>query len=324
MPEATPSVSVIIPVYNCEKYVGPAIDSVLAQTYRDFELIVVNDGSTDGTPEVLSKYAGKIVRIDQENKNVAEARNTGVRAARGKYLAFLDSDDLWRPEKLEKQVAILEKNPSVGYVYTNVEYLFRDERLLGDAFSMGAAHRGNVADKLIMGNFICVSSALMRADLFKDEAEFFRSQFILCEDYDVHLRMSVKCEFDYVDEKLVIYRVHPVNASRNRVLMWERAVGIVEDFIRKNPELGKQHPGLFKKALLSKKVILAYGYLAAGDVAAARKQYMEYCAGNPGDVKRLVLFFLTFLGKLPFKALGIYGKDLFMNEQDVEKYMESR
>lgn len=324
MGTAIPKVSVIIPVYNCEKYIGPAIDSVLAQTYKDFELIVVNDGSTDGTPQVLDRYEGQIVRIDQENKNVAEARNTGVRAARGKYLAFLDSDDLWHPEKLGKQVPLLDSDSSVGYVYTNVEFLFGDTRCLGEGFLMNPPHRGEVVNELLPNNFVCVSSVMMRAVLFDDEVELFRSKFILSEDYDVHLRMSVKCKFDYNEEKLVKYRIHPINASRNRALMLERAVGIVEDFILKHPEVGEKYPCLFKKALLDWKILLGYEYLCTGRLREARRCYFEYCTGTPLDVRRWVLFFLTFLGTLPFKVLGIYGKESFMSEEAVEKYMESK
>ena len=117
-----PKVSVIIPTYQYDSFIGEAIDSVLAQTYKDYELIVVDDGSIDRTREIISKYGSNINYIYQENKGLAAARNTGIRATKGEYLSFLDADDAWLPNKLEVEVEFLDTHPVVGMVYSNYFY----------------------------------------------------------------------------------------------------------------------------------------------------------------------------------------------------------
>src|SRR2546423_7926382 len=114
-------VSVIIPNYNYARYVGGAIDSVLAQTHSDIEIIVVDDGSTDASKDVLLNYGDSIKTISQQNRGVSAARNNGVAASSGEYVAFLDADDEWLPQKIEKQVAMFRKDPSLGLVHVGVD-----------------------------------------------------------------------------------------------------------------------------------------------------------------------------------------------------------
>jgi len=121
----TPSVSVIIPVYNGEKYLAEALESVFAQTFTDYEIIVIDDGSTDQTPVVLAHYAG-IRILAQENKGTAAARNLGVATAKGTYIGFLDADDLWLPEKLELQVAALQADQSIDIVTGHVQQFYEN------------------------------------------------------------------------------------------------------------------------------------------------------------------------------------------------------
>ncbi len=109
-----PKVSVIIPTYNRAHFLCEALDSALSQTFKDFEIIIVDDGSTDNTKQVLEKYGSRIYYIYQENKGRAEARNTGIRRAKGEHIAFLDDDDIWLPNKLEKQVFFLDARPDIG------------------------------------------------------------------------------------------------------------------------------------------------------------------------------------------------------------------
>ena len=119
-----PRVSVIIPTYNCKEYICEAVDSLLNQSFKDFELIIVNDGSTDGTEEVIEYYINrfpeKIEYIKQKNKGAAAARNAGIRASSGEFIAFLDADDLWLPNKLTAQISVFDTHPSIGLVHTNV------------------------------------------------------------------------------------------------------------------------------------------------------------------------------------------------------------
>jgi len=113
-----PVISCIIPAFNCEGYLGEAIDSVLAQTYHPVELIVVDDGSTDGTPDVAATYDRKITCLHQANRGLSTARNTGIKASAGKFLAFLDADDVWHPDKLQRQMTYLAKRPHLDFCFT--------------------------------------------------------------------------------------------------------------------------------------------------------------------------------------------------------------
>ena len=131
MSEKNPTVSVIIPTYNRAHLIGRAIQSVLNQTYRDFEIIVVDDGSADNTEEVVKSFYDKRIKYikHKKNKGAAATRNTGIKAARGKYIAFQDSDDEWLPEKLEKQMKVFENAPAkVGVVYTDMWRIMRNKR----------------------------------------------------------------------------------------------------------------------------------------------------------------------------------------------------
>ena len=114
-----PEISVIVPTYNYAHFIGDCLDSIFAQTYKDFEVIVIDDGSTDDTARVLEKYKGEIRYIYQENKGLPAARNTGIKAAQGEYLAFLDSDDLWLPEKLGEQVLFLRNEADMGIIFSD-------------------------------------------------------------------------------------------------------------------------------------------------------------------------------------------------------------
>ena len=126
-----PTVSVVMPVYNTAKYVQSAVDSVLLQSYRDFELLIIDDAGADNSIELCREYTDPRIRIiSQENRGLAGARNTGIRNARGKYIALLDSDDLWEPEKLEHHVAYLDSNPDVGVCYASSLMIEEDGLLL--------------------------------------------------------------------------------------------------------------------------------------------------------------------------------------------------
>ena len=127
-----PKVSVVICTYNLARYICEAIESVLNQTYRDYELIVIDDGSVDNTKAILNKYVGKLRYIYRENGGLPSARNLGIRLSKGKYVAFLDADDIWLPDKLQKQVKAIEEDDDVGLFYTAKYMMDANGRLTGD------------------------------------------------------------------------------------------------------------------------------------------------------------------------------------------------
>ncbi len=212
-------VSVIIPVYNQERYLAEAIDSVLVQTYRDFELIVVDDGSTDRTPEVIAAYAGRIRAFRQPNAGNASAFNHGVREARGEWLCWLGSDDVWEPTKLERQMeAVRGRGPSVAVAYTDVTVIDAGGRPLERARSPDPPRGRRLLLSLVRSDYINVSSILLRRSML-DEFGMLDEADRISSDYDLWLRLAGRCEFLHVPEPLIRYRVHPGQISQRRDAM---------------------------------------------------------------------------------------------------------
>ena len=205
-----PLVSVIIPTFNAARYITCAVDSALAQTYSPIEVIVVDDGSTDNTAQVLDPYKSSNVRyIFQRNSgSVGAVRNRGIREARGEFLAFLDADDLWLPEKLEQQIPVLLSNPKVGLVHSNFDYL--DEET-GRMFAITRPRHklvGRCYTRLFFRNTIFASSVVLRRECLDDVGIFDEEIPSGVEDYDLWLRVARQYEFAYVSRRLEIGRAH--------------------------------------------------------------------------------------------------------------------
>ena len=198
-----PVLSVVIPTYNRLPRVKDAVESVLKQTYRDFEFWVVDDGSTDGTGEALRAFGNKIKYIFRDNRGVSAARNLGARVSRGKYLAFLDSDDLWEPEKLETQVRCMEANPHFPLCYTDEIWIRRGIRV--NPKKRHAKYSGWIFEKCLPLCIISPSSALMKRSLF-EEIGGFDETLPLCEDYDFWLRVTCRYPVLFIDKKLIVKR----------------------------------------------------------------------------------------------------------------------
>lgn len=200
-----PIVSVIIPTFNRAASVKEAIESVLGQTFQDFEVIVVDDGSTDNTKELLSvEYGDKIVYIFQSNKGVSAARNTGIRAATGKYIAFLDSDDLWLPDKLAKQIELFEMlSDNVGLVHCSVY-----NEVQGQRTTNWARLRGDVLKERLLNDeraMLWIPAAVIRRECF-ERIGLFDESLRRSEDKDLCLRLTRHYHIDFIEEPLVVLR----------------------------------------------------------------------------------------------------------------------
>ncbi|MGJ4804120.1 glycosyltransferase [Luteimonas sp. SDU82] len=198
-----PETSVIIPTWNRRDMVARAIDSVLAQTRPVEEIIVVDDGSTDGTGEFLAqRYAERITLLAQANAGVSAARNMGLAAARGRYLALLDSDDVWLPEKTERQVAFLEANPGIGMVLCDVYRVGADGGLI-DVFERRRQipEDGPALQWVLRDPALAPLSALMRREVYEDVGGF-DTALRTAEDLDFHLRVAARWGIGVVPEPL--------------------------------------------------------------------------------------------------------------------------
>ena len=213
-----PKVSVIIPAYNAMRYLPETLDSLVKQTFQDFEAIIINDGSSDNIEEWFSQVKdSRLQLISQVNQGQAKARNIGMQRAKGDYVAFLDADDLWDPSKLEKQVALLDSNPEAGVIYTWVSGINSEGALRGRTIKNWA--EGRVWRDLILHNILeCGSTPLIRRSCFEQVGDF-DVQLPPCEDLDLWLRIACHYDFLVVKEPLVYYRQHDSSSGKN----WQRA-----------------------------------------------------------------------------------------------------
>jgi len=210
--KCSPKVSVIIPAFNAMAFLPRTIASVFGQTFDDFEIIVVNDGSTDGIEVWGQTITDPRFRlISQPNQGQSAARNLGIRASAGDYLAFLDADDVWEPSKLAKQVEVLDSNPGVGLVYTWVAEIDTDDRPLSKVWTISA--EGRVWEQLVKGNIIACGSVPMVRRRCADEVGPFLKFPFACEDWDYWLRISASFDFKVIKEVLVYYRMNPMSLS---------------------------------------------------------------------------------------------------------------
>ena len=195
------TVSVIIPTYNRAWAVKDAIDSVLAQDYAGFELIVVNDGSTDETDQVLAEYGAKLTVIRQENRGVSAARNRGIREAKGNLIAFLDSDDRWLPGKLSVQVDFFNTHPDALICQTEEIWIRNGVRV--NPKNRHKKPSGDIFEPSLQLCLVSPSAVMMRRDLF-EKVGTFDETLPACEDYDLWLRVAYRYPVHLIDEPLIV------------------------------------------------------------------------------------------------------------------------
>ncbi len=235
-PNPAPKVSVIIPLYQTEHFIAQTIRSVLDQTLRDYELIVVDDGSSDRGPQIAASFQDPRIKVvSQENRGLAGARNTGIREARGDYLAFLDADDLWQPEKLMAHLALLESRPDVGVTFSQSELIDDDGQSLGlyqrPRNSPFDAQHIFCRNPVGNGSAPVIRRAALEAVAFEDEALgrtcWFDESFRQSEDIECWTRIAVTGQWGFalVDAPLTRYRVSTGGLSANldrQLATWRR------------------------------------------------------------------------------------------------------
>ena len=245
-----PEVSVILPTYNRGWVLREAIDSVLAQEFKDFELIVVDDGSTDNTGEILDSYEQDILVLRQSNKGVSAARNRGIDAAEGRLIAFLDSDDLWLPRKLSSQVDFFNSNPEA--VINQTEEIWVRNGVRVNPKTRHHKFSGMIFERSLALCLVSPSAVMIKKNLFS-EVGVFDENLPACEDYDLWLRISCRYPVDLIETPLIMKR------------------GGHADQLSKAP-------GLDKFRIQALKKIIASGQLEPDSYRAAVRTLQEKCA----------------------------------------------
>ncbi|MEX0726737.1 MAG: glycosyltransferase [Planctomycetaceae bacterium] len=252
-----PTVSVVIATYNYGRFLKESIDSVLAQTLTDYEIIVIDDGSTDDTSEVIRPYLEheKISYHLTDHVGQPRAKNAGIQRARGRFVAFLDADDSWYPDKLEKQLALFGDDKELGVTHTQ-RLLMNEEGELIPSWH-AEVYSGWVLDHLFCDNFVCFSTAMVRREVF-DKVGLFDERIPLAIDWDLWLRAALYFRFDNVPEVLALHRTGHANLSRRREERFHVALGIRHRFLDEHGGKSRFDARTVRRRLAGTKINIAY------------------------------------------------------------------
>jgi glycosyltransferase involved in cell wall biosynthesis len=291
-----PIVSVIIPTYNREKYICNAVESVLNQTYSNFEIIIVDDGSTDNTPNLILEYNDNRIKfLSQKNQGQGVARNTGIIASSGKFIAFLDSDDIWKITKLEDQIKFFQANKEIAWSYTDA-YAF--DILSGDVlylFSDNVSqYSGSIAKKLILNNFIGTSTVIVKKKVLNEVGLF--TNLPKAQDWELWLRIASKYQVDKLPVALTGYGVHEGMITKNHspLNIFICHSSVIEHAITASPKI---YTPLYRHAISNQYHELGLRLLKYGNQKDTRKAFLNAIKEYPYRLFSYVYILLTFLNK---------------------------
>ena len=266
-----PTVSVIIHTYNNEKFIAETVASVLNQTYKDYEIIVVDDGSVDGTRDVLMPYMQKIRYHYKENGGIASAKNAGIGLSQAEFVAFLDHDDLWVPDKLQLQMEHFNENPQIGLVYAKYTS-FRDGKELRTKPEKG--YSGWIFKELLSKSFIQTSTVVVKRECL-DAVGPYDETFSLGDEYDMFLRIARKFQCGFVDKGLTRYRVHDTNASNNDFLFDNENLGVYKKIYNNFTDLDGVEKKILRKRIARYSMKVAEGLYSQGKLEESKEYQKE-------------------------------------------------
>ena len=281
------AVSVVIPTYNRIKQLPIALNSVLSQTRSVTEILVVDDGSTDNTVENLSPKYKTVTFLRQKNEGVSSARNAGIKAAKSPWIALLDSDDQWMPDKIEKQIHCLSENNEIKACHTGEKWIRKGKEVQTARF-LNKAPEG-LFERSLERCIICPSSVILHRSIF-EKIGFFDTKLPICEDYDFWLRLLLNYQIGLIDEPLVVKTGgHPDQLSTSTWGLDRFHVQSLEQ-IYLSEELNSQQKEMVLKTIARKADLLAKGFMKHGKEGEARKY---------NDMRRLALENLGLLTSVP-------------------------
>jgi len=259
---SSPLISVVIPVWNGEATIERTLASALAQSFSDIEVLVINDGATDGTVERVGRFSDPRVQLHNfSNAGLAASRNRGIRLARGEFIAFLDADDLWLPRKLELQLAALRAQPAAALAYGFSDCVDADDRYIGHGSHIACS--GKVYEKLLLANFLDNGSTpLVRASALATSGVFDET-LPAAEDWDLWLRLAWHFDVVCVPEPLTLYRVHGQSMSANLPRQEAACLRVLENAVARLP------PGPHRDELRAECLMMINCYLAGRALSTA-------------------------------------------------------
>lgn len=283
-------VSVVLPAYNAASFIAEALDSVIAQTYGNLEIIVVDDGSTDDTRRVVSQY-DEVKYVRQQRGGAGAARNRGIRHSHGKYVAFIDADDLWLPEKIERQVDLLRRS-GLKWCYCDAYFSwYESEQVIGTLSNTQSVHQGDILVPYVLGRFsIPLPSTLVQRDVF-EVVGYFDESLSTVEHTDLWARISVEYPIGYVDRPLVQIRKRfdSLKRTTDPEVTGENRRNMLDKIIRIAPE--RLEP-LRKQLLATSYVREGKHFLRYGRISRARRSFREAIKLRPISL-RVYLFWMA-------------------------------
>jgi len=328
-----PRVSVIIPTYNCGQYICETLNSVIEQAYEDYEIIIIDSSSTDNTKELIERYINKspekIKYFYQESAGVAAARNKGLREAKGEFIAFLDGDDIWLTKKLGWQIKIMEENPEVAMLSTDVEMFNQDSlikpsmwrfnyteenrslrwEIIQKQFNDSSIIKRNLPHDLLFDNVVITSSVIVRRKCL-DQVGYFDTSFSIAEDYDLWVRISEVFPIIYFNKVTARYRYREDGLSGERELRkakYDEFNGMVHE------KLIKRHPDL--RDTLKERIYLEYReaswrYLINLDLKKARLLAIRSIRYNKLQPKLYLYILFSFMSTKVVKLIQRLKKNI--------------
>jgi glycosyltransferase involved in cell wall biosynthesis len=315
-----PRVSVLIPTHNYARFLGEAIQSVLDQTYKDFELIIVDDGSMDNTREIFENFNDPRIRyICQDHLGVSAAHNTGLKACRGEYITGLSGDDLYLPQNLEKKVKLLDSRPDAGlvcsdaYVFDNSTgatlcKLWHDPKRSNPSFDPVKASRQPLKEFLHWGFFIMLQATMLRRQVFTAVGGFDES-LPTHEDWDLIIRIVQRFRIEVIDEPLLKLRRHNANLSIDEEKMYCGGVSATNKAISSG-SFSDEELKLLRKNLIPQHSRFGRWALLCGRETAARKALIAGIRLNPWKIKLYGYLLLSLLGTKKILVLKSWKRKL--------------
>lgn len=307
-----PTVSIIIASYNCAAYIAETLQSVVAQTLKDIEIIVVDDGSSDTTRDIVSAFGAPVRLVAQTNSGVCAARNRGIREAKGQYICLMDHDDYWFPDKLERQVRAMQAHPEVGVVYSAFTLWSRDEKTHQfpapasldtdiDPNAIDADYSGWIYHQFLIDCWMLTSTAMFRPEVFA-RCGVFDVSLPYSEDWDLWLRIAQHYPFIKLSRATTLYRQHPQQGNRvareidYRTRLLKQAVQ-TWGLCSRDGRCVSRHA--FNKQLAAYHASFALGHLRAGNRKLALVAFIQSWSSYPRNIKALAYFAATLVGWKP-------------------------
>lgn len=299
-----PEVSINLCCFNSEKYLRETLQSIIKQTYKDWELVIINDGSSDSTETIVYEFKNKgypIIYKYQENKGLGASRNEALRLSQGKYIAFIDHDDVWLPEKIEKQAALFEKNLRVGLVFCDTLF-FNQVGEIQQLYKREKPPRGNIFRVLLTDYFLSLETVMIRKNALESLSEWFDEELTIMEETDLFTRLAYQWEADYVDKPLAKWRVHDASLTwSKKELFPEEGEMILNKYTATIPCFQKNFADeidLIKAKILRQRFMLEW---EKGSRKIYRKSLLTYINK---DRKLLVVYFMSFL---PYRLFNFFS-----------------